>query len=232
MGENKRSEVGKTTTFGRPEAHKFKMARTKAGSPRRIVGAGNSVGKTKFGPPSRFCYTRPMRRPRKKKPGQLALQEIKKFQQGTKTIIPKATFQRLVREISRDLKSDLRWESTAMLALQEAAEEHLTETFSECQVAAVHGKRKTVEPKDLYLTRFLSNERHARDAAVSQSETWFREANSDYRTEYNKKKLPILESTLSKPEKRWETWEKVSRMGFGGHTGTVYDMKRGPAASL
>ena len=54
--------------------------------------------------------------------GTVALREIRKYQKSTELLIRKLPFQRLVREIAQDFKTDLRFQSTAVLALQEAAE--------------------------------------------------------------------------------------------------------------
>ena len=61
------------------------------------------------------------RRPRYR-PGEVALAEIRKFQQSTELLIRKAPFARLVREITQDItKSDMRYQSSAILALVRAA---------------------------------------------------------------------------------------------------------------
>ena len=46
-----------------------------------------------------------------------------------------------------------RWQSSAVLALQEAAEAHLVGLFHDAQLCAAHGKRITVMPKDIQLAR-------------------------------------------------------------------------------
>ena len=74
-------------------------------------------------------------------------------------IIRKAPFQRLVREIAQDLMSDLRFQSTAVLALQEAAEAYLTGLFEDTNLCALHAKRVTIMPKDIQLARRLRGER-------------------------------------------------------------------------
>jgi histone H3 len=63
-----------------------------------------------------------VKKPRRYRPGTVALREIRKYQKSTKLLIRQAPFQRLVREIAQDLKSDLCFQSSAVLALQEAAE--------------------------------------------------------------------------------------------------------------
>jgi histone H3 len=69
------------------------------------------------------------RKPHRFRPGTVALREIRFQQQNCTLLIRKLPFQRLVREISRGYKNDLRFQSTAILALQEAAEAYLVGLF-------------------------------------------------------------------------------------------------------
>ena len=86
--------------------------------------------------------------------GVKALKEIRRYQKSTDLLIRRLPFARLVREIQVDLGNDrLRWQSTAILALQEAAEAHLVGLFEDCMLCAVHGKRVTIMPKDMHLAR-------------------------------------------------------------------------------
>ncbi|KAE8685761.1 histone H3.2 [Hibiscus syriacus] len=55
-------------------------------------------------------------------PGTVALRVIRKYQKSTELLIRKLPFQRLVREIAQDFKTDLRFQSNAVAALQEATE--------------------------------------------------------------------------------------------------------------
>ena len=59
------------------------------------------------------------------------LREIRRYQTSTELLIRKAPFQRLVREIAHDFKTDLRFQSTAVLALQEASEAYLIGLFED-----------------------------------------------------------------------------------------------------
>jgi histone H3 len=74
-------------------------------------------------------------------------------------LIRKLPFQRLVREIAMDFKTDLRFQSTAILAMQEAAEAYLVSLFEDCNLAALHAKRVTIMPKDIELARRIRGER-------------------------------------------------------------------------
>ncbi|KAF5334573.1 hypothetical protein D9758_018364 [Tetrapyrgos nigripes] len=92
-------------------------------------------------------------------PGTVALREIRRYQKSTELLIRKLPFQRLVREIAQDFKTDLRFQSSAVMALQEAAEAYLVSLFEDMNLAAIHAKRVTIQPKDLALARRLRGER-------------------------------------------------------------------------
>ncbi|XP_037456862.1 histone H3.3-like [Triticum dicoccoides] len=72
-----------------------------------------------------------VKKPHRYRPGTVALREIRKYQKSTELLIRKLPFQRLVREITQDFKTDLRFQSHAMLALQEAAEAYLVGLFED-----------------------------------------------------------------------------------------------------
>jgi histone H3 len=92
------------------------------------------------------------------RPGTVALREIRKYQKGTELLIRKLPFSRLVREVAQDYHNDLRFQSTAILALQEAAEAYLVSLFEDANLCAIHAKRVTIMPKDIQLARRIRNE--------------------------------------------------------------------------
>ena len=92
-----------------------------------------------------------VKKPHRWRPGTLALKEIRKYQKSTHLLIRKLPFQRLVREISQDLKTDLRWQSNAIFALQEASEAMLVHLFEDANLCAIHAKRVTIMKKDMQL---------------------------------------------------------------------------------
>jgi len=94
-----------------------------------------------------------VKKPHRYRPGTVALREIRKFQKSTDLLIRKLPFQRLVREVARQFKNDLRFQSTAILALQEAAEAYLVSLFEDTNLLANHAKRVTIYPKDMALAR-------------------------------------------------------------------------------
>mmetsp|Transcript_5711 Transcript_5711/g.9372 ORF Transcript_5711/g.9372 Transcript_5711/m.9372 type:complete len:133 (-) Transcript_5711:237-635(-) len=99
------------------------------------------------------------KKPRRYRPGTVALREIRRYQKSTDLLIRKLPFQRLVREIAQDFKSDLRFQGSAVLALQEAAEAYLVGLFEDTNLCAIHAKRVTIMPKDIQLARRIRGER-------------------------------------------------------------------------
>ena len=100
-----------------------------------------------------------VKKPRRYRPGTVALREIRKYQKSTDLLLRKMPFQRLVREIASNLRGDLRFQSTAILALQEATESYLVSLFEDTNLCAIHGKRVTIMPKDMQLARRIRGER-------------------------------------------------------------------------
>jgi histone H3 len=96
---------------------------------------------------------------RRYRPGTVALREIRKYQKSTDLLIRKLPFQRLVREIAEEVSDGLRFQSFAVLALQEAAEAYLVSLFEDTNLCAIHAKRVTIMPKDIRLARRIRGER-------------------------------------------------------------------------
>ena len=93
------------------------------------------------------------------RPGTVALREIRKYQKSTELLIRKLPFQRLVREVAQDFKNDLRFQGSAVMALQEAAEAYLVSLFEDTNLCAIHAKRVTIMPRDMQLARRIRNEK-------------------------------------------------------------------------
>ena len=96
---------------------------------------------------------------RRFKPGTVALREIKRYQKGTNLLLLKAPFQRFVRAICEGIDSELRFQSQALLAIQEAAESYLIGLFEDSNLCAIHANRVTVMKKDMELARRIRGER-------------------------------------------------------------------------
>ncbi|KAL0187517.1 hypothetical protein M9458_014616 [Cirrhinus mrigala] len=100
-----------------------------------------------------------VKKPHRYRPGTVALLEIRRYQKSTELLIRKLPFQRLVREIAQDFKTDLRFQSSAVMALQEASEAYLVGLFEDTNLCAIHAKRVTIMPKDIQLARRIRGER-------------------------------------------------------------------------
>ena len=100
-----------------------------------------------------------IKKPHRYRPGTVAIREIRKYQKTTDLLISKLPFQRLVREIAQNFKSDLRFQMSAVAALQEAAESYLVGLFEDTNLCAIHAKRVTILPKDMQLAKRIRGER-------------------------------------------------------------------------
>ena len=138
---------------------KLKMARTKQTARRSTGGkaprkqlATKAARKSAPGIGS-------VKKPHRYRPGTVALREIRTFQKSTELLIRKLPFQRLVREIAQGVRTNLRFQSTAILALQEASEAYLVGLFEDTNLCAIHAKRVTIMPHDIQLARRIRGEK-------------------------------------------------------------------------
>ena len=97
-------------------------------------------------------------KPHRYRAGTAALKDIRHFQKTTALLIRKLPFQRLVREIAQDFKTGLRFQSAAVLCLQEAAEAYLVRLFDDANLCAIHARRVTLMPRDIMLARRIRGE--------------------------------------------------------------------------
>ena len=98
-------------------------------------------------------------KPHRYRAGTVALKDIRHYQGSTALLIRKLPFQRLVREIAQDFKTDLRFQSAAIMCLQEASEAYLVKLFDDANLCAIHAGRVTLMPKDILLARRIRGER-------------------------------------------------------------------------
>ncbi|TDZ22988.1 histone H3 [Colletotrichum orbiculare MAFF 240422] len=143
-----------------PLLHVITMARTKQ-TARKSTG-GKAPRKQLASKAARKSApsTGGVKKPHRYKPGTVALREIRRYQKSTELLIRKLPFQRLVREIAQDFKSDLRFQSSAIGALQESVESYLVSLFEDTNLCAIHAKRVTIQSKDIQLARRLRGERN------------------------------------------------------------------------
>lgn len=127
----KQSDIARRSTVGRKKLHMLKKSEMPGG----------------------------VKRAHRYRPGTVALREIRKYQKSTELLIRKQPFQRLVREVAEDMCEGLRFQSTAIVAIQEAAESYLVGLFNDTNLCAIHAKRVTIIPKDMQLARRIRGER-------------------------------------------------------------------------
>ena len=116
--------------------------------PKTLKKKGRGKGGVKKLPPDQ----KPKKKPHRYRPGTVALWEIRRYQKSTELLIRKLPFQRLVRELAQDLgKMNIRFQSGAIVALQEASEAYLVGLLEDANLCTVHAKRVTIMPKDIQL---------------------------------------------------------------------------------
>ena len=101
-----------------------------------------------------------MKRKFRRHAGTTALREVRRYQKSLDHLIPRAAFQRLVRSIVSDMDHELRFQSSALFALQEASEAYMTGVFEDTNLCAIHAKRQTVMKKDMELARRIRGDRN------------------------------------------------------------------------
>ena len=137
-----------------------KQLATKAARKSTIKGSGKYVKfKIMLKKNYNLIFSIGIKKPHRYRPGTVALREIRRYQKSTELLIRKMPFQRLVREISQDFKTDLRFQSSAIMALQEASEAYLVGLFEDTNLCAIHAKRVTIMPRDMQLARRIRGER-------------------------------------------------------------------------
>ena len=101
------------------------------------------------------------KKPHRYWPGAVALREIPHYQKSTELLIRKLPFQRLVREIAQDLgKKNVRFQSGAIIVLQEALEAYLVGLLEDANLCAIHAKRVIIMTKDIQLAHRIRGERN------------------------------------------------------------------------
>ena len=91
-------------------------------------------------------------------PGMMALKEIRHYQKFTGFLIRKLPFQRLVREITVEVAQEMWFQSSALLALQEAAEAYLIGLFEDTNLCTIHARHVNIMSKDIQLARRICGE--------------------------------------------------------------------------
>merc|ERR1711903_139313 len=151
MGNRKNKKL-KTTIF-------IKMARTKQTARKSTSAKAPKKALAKKAARKTAAARGGVKRPNRFRPGTVALREIRRYQKTTDLLLRKLPFQRLVREIAGSFNTELRFQSSAILALQEASEAYLIGLFEDTNLCAIHAKRVTIMSKDVQLARRIRGER-------------------------------------------------------------------------
>ena len=110
-------------------------------------------------PQKEFLKTGKVKKTRKYWPGTVALQEIRWFQKSTELLIRNLPFSQLVHEIAQAVgKTDLHFQGSAIICLQEAAEAFLVTLMEDANLCTIHAKRVTIMPKDIQLAHCIWGE--------------------------------------------------------------------------
>ena len=96
------------------------------------------------------------------------MREIRRYQQSTECLIKRTPFNKLIKEISQEYRVctdgpgkpsvQVRFQLTALAALQEAAENFIVGLFEDVNLLAVHARRVTVMPQDIRLALRLQGD--------------------------------------------------------------------------
>ena len=154
--ENSTAINAATTNVGPGAAHRTGEAREAV---RRVTQGGKTPRTGKRARNDRLPETGVRRRRRRRlRPGEGALKEIRKMQNSSDLLISKSRMAKVIREITRSVTpahcTDFRFTSAAIAALHVAAEDYAVRTFERSNLAAIHAKRVTIQPKDM---QFVSN---------------------------------------------------------------------------
>ena len=108
--------------------------------------------------------------PHRYRPGMVALREIRWYQRSTENLIKKTPFQKLIREISQEYRIcpdspgtplvQVCFQSTAIAALQEAAENFIVGLFEDVNLLAIHARHVTIMPHDIHLALRIRGDYH------------------------------------------------------------------------
>jgi len=94
-----------------------------------------------------------VKKPHRYRPGTVAMREIRRYQKTSNLLIPKLPFQRVVRDVAMNYQGDLRFQGSAVMALQEATEAYVVRFMEDALIACLHRKCVTIMPADFLLVK-------------------------------------------------------------------------------
>jgi len=161
-GERSRVRHGKSSPASKSKsASKSKPAsksapKSKAAS--KAKGASKAASKAKSA--SKRAASAPgTKKAHRFRPGTVAIREIRRYQRSDELIFPILAFDRLVREVAQDYKTNLRFGKGAFRAIHLFTEYYVVSLLQDTQLAALHARRFTIMPKDIQIARRIRKER-------------------------------------------------------------------------
>ena len=134
------------------------MARTKQTARKSTGGMAPRKNKAKMAARKSAPAAAGIKKATRYRPGTVALREIRRYQKTTNLLLRNTPFDRLVREVAQDFKSDLNFACHAAHAMQESTEAYFTKLYEDANLCAIHSKRVTIFPKDMQLVRRIRGE--------------------------------------------------------------------------
>lgn len=132
--------------------------------------------------------------------GTVAKREIRKLSKTTHHLFPKRPFNRLVRELSQDIKSDVRFTKESMHAIQECAEMFVCGMLMKSDIARNFAGRKTLLAKDVKFAGFMRDECIWQFPSAGPSlSASLSSGSSSTATASQKQQLPRLKLTVTPP---------------------------------
>lgn len=82
-----------------------------------------------------------------------SVKDIVGLQKFTGSIIQRAPFQRLVKDVCDNIEEQMKWSTHALYLIQASAEDYMTSLFEDVNLCAQHAKRVTIMSRDMMLAR-------------------------------------------------------------------------------
>ena len=134
------------------------MARAKSTPKKRVPVSKAQKAVSRAKPKPAAVVLSDVKRPYRHKAGSVAKREIKRYQKSTNLLIPKASFARLVREVTERIRKGMRFTASALESVQTASEDYIVKLLNDANHCAIHGKRVTIMNKDILLARRIRGE--------------------------------------------------------------------------
>jgi len=96
---------------------------------------------------------------RRKRPGTLAIRDIRRWQKEIEPILARGPLERLIRSIAGEFDPNARWQEVSLAALHRDLEVFLYRTFRNTNLCAIQAGRSTIQGKDVRLQQEICGNR-------------------------------------------------------------------------